>query len=181
MDNSYLYIIVYKPTGEYYIGSRYAKNIRKRPSEDFLQDYFTSSTIVRRMLVHNSITDFEWVLIPIERERAAAVEQKLINECYSDMKCWNGHSKKTWQRKDWREKQIAKKADPDYRRIQSEKNKALWTPERRAEWAARTRAQMTPERREYLSKKTKAQMTPEARAHLSKKAAEQAARKRNAS
>ena len=165
MDNSYIYFIVYKPTGEYYIGSRYAKTIQKSPSEDFLQDYFTSSTIVRRMLVHNSITDFEWVLIPIERERAAAVEQKLINDCYSDMKCWNGHSKKTWRRKDWRKNQIAKKADPDYRRIQSEKNKALWTPERRAEWAARTRAQMTPERR----------------AHLRQKGLEQAARKRNAS
>ena len=137
VDYSYLYKIIHKPTGLYYIGARYSSKLKKPPHEDFLHDYFTTSNAMKRLLFLHSPEDFEWELTPWDQKTIKAEEQRLLNETADDPLCLYQHPKKLWERDEYKEVQLAHKNDPANRTKASNTSTNLWKdPEYRAKQMA---------------------------------------------
>lgn len=137
VDYSYLYKITHKPTGLYYIGARYSRKLNKPPEEDFLHDYFTSSTAMQRLLFLNSPEEFEWELTPWPKGTIKVEEQRLLNETAEDPLCLYQHGKKKWAQPEYRNMQIERRESVTIRTKASNTVKKLWQdPEYRAKQMA---------------------------------------------
>lgn len=79
--NPYFYKIQHKPTGKIYIGSQYGKN---SDSKNLLNDYFTSSKSVKRLMEQDGTESFVILLID-ERLDAREYEQKYLLETYYEI------------------------------------------------------------------------------------------------
>lgn len=102
--SAYVYKVSNLLTGEYYIGSRYAKVVRtlRTPEEDFLIYYFTSSKKLAPLLKENP-SQFKGeilfrsnavILNPVTGFEEFVVfwrEQELIKQCCKDPLCLNGY------------------------------------------------------------------------------------------
>lgn len=88
----YVYKIVDKETGEFYIGSRYANvKVSRTPDEDFLIHYFSSGKL--RTRVKEDLSKFEGSIV-FKFDDLDVVywyEQLLIKESINDKKCINGN------------------------------------------------------------------------------------------
>jgi len=92
----YTYLIKFKPTGQYYYGSRY-KNVRLgiNPEDDLMITYTTSSKDINSMIAEHGIEAFEW---EVRRtfdtpEQATAWETRVLRRCrvLEDKKWLNGN------------------------------------------------------------------------------------------
>ena len=79
--NPYFYKIQHKPTGKIYIGSQYGKN---SDPKNLLNDYFTSSKSVKRLMEQDGMESFVILLID-ERLDAREYEQKYLLETYYEI------------------------------------------------------------------------------------------------
>lgn len=84
----YVYKITHKETGQFYIGSRYSKNI-KHHSEDLGFKYFTSSKLVKQLGFENF--KIEWIEEFHTPELAYDWEQMMIYVNLKDPLCLNKH------------------------------------------------------------------------------------------
>lgn len=93
---AYTYLIKFKPTGQYYYGSRY-KNVRLgiSPKDDLMVTYTTSSKDINGLIAEYGIEAFEW---EVRRtfdtpEQAVAWETRVLRRCrvLEDKKWLNGN------------------------------------------------------------------------------------------
>lgn len=93
---AYTYLIKFKPTGQYYYGSRY-KNVRLgiNPEDDLMITYTTSSKDINSLIAEHGIEAFEW---EVRRtfdtpEQATAWETRVLRRCrvLEDKKWLNGN------------------------------------------------------------------------------------------
>ncbi len=80
----YTYLIKFKPTGQYYYGSR-VKNVKlnRLPADDLMVKYFTSSDYIQNLINEFGLENFEW---EVRREfdsikEASEWETKVLKRC----------------------------------------------------------------------------------------------------
>lgn len=84
----YTYLIVFKPTNQFYYGVRYAK---KCDPDELWKTYFTSSRIVHSLIENNSINDFNVEIRRVftSKHKAIKWEQKVISKIINNPLCLN--------------------------------------------------------------------------------------------
>jgi len=90
----YVYKITCIPTGEFYWGSRYNHiKTNHQPEEDLWIRYYTSSDVIRALIVEYSKDQFqaEIVCVGLDRDSIFWLEQDFIRDSISDPRCLNGH------------------------------------------------------------------------------------------
>ena len=88
----YTYLIKFKPTGQYYYGSR-TKNVRlgRLPEDDLMVKYPTSSKYIKGLIKQHGIDAFEWEVRKTfnTADEAAAWETRVLKRCkVLEDNCW---------------------------------------------------------------------------------------------